>query len=268
MIVSLWIRETVGGKRTYRKPNKKKLYPNSTIFCLRYSIYGKRRWETIDVANLTAALAARATKEAALLLAVSTVASAPAKRINMDDAMAAYHRFIYDTSPLRGVVLGIRGDTWRLTNNINHLQAARIPRNSWGFLGILAQARHTMSLLGDEEISEIARQRESFRLTNVSSKLNRIEAERLDDLAKKHGLQRGEFIRQLILDELARESGEPTVSTELTEIIGLRLMLTNLLRPLATGQKLTPETFDGIIAEVKKHKRTLAVQTQTDLECA
>jgi hypothetical protein len=125
-----------------------------------------------------------------------------------------------------------------------------------------------MSLLGDEEISEIARQRESFRLTNVSSKLNRIEAERLDNLAKKHGQQRGEFIRQLILDELARESGEPTVSTELTEIIGLRLMLTNLLRPLATGQKLTPETFDGIIAEVKKHKRTLAVQTQTDLERA
>jgi hypothetical protein len=45
-------------------------------------------------------------------------------------------------------------------------------------------------------------------------------------------------------------------------------MLTNLLRPLATGQKLTAETFDGIIAEVKKHKRTLAVQTQTDLERA
>jgi Ribbon-helix-helix protein, copG family len=125
-----------------------------------------------------------------------------------------------------------------------------------------------MSLLGDEEISEIARQRESFRLTNVSSKLNRSEAERLDDLAKKHGQQRGEFIRRLILDELDRESGEPPVSTELTEIIGLRLMLTNLLRPLATGQKLTPETFDGIIAEVKKHKRTLAVQTQTDLERA
>ena len=50
-----------------------------------------------------------------------------------------------------------------------------------------------MSLLGDEEISEIARQRESFRLTNVSSKLTRSEAERLDDLAKKHGLQRGEL---------------------------------------------------------------------------
>ena len=41
-----------------------------------------------------------------------------------------------------------------------------------------------MSLLDDEETSEIARQRESVRLTNVSSKLTRSEPERLDDLGK------------------------------------------------------------------------------------
>jgi hypothetical protein len=41
MRVSLWIRETVGGKRTYRKPNKKKLYPEDTVFCLRYSAESK-----------------------------------------------------------------------------------------------------------------------------------------------------------------------------------------------------------------------------------
>ncbi len=90
MIVSLWIRETVGGKRTYRKPNKKKLYPNGTIFCLRYAAEGKRRWETLSVNSLNAALAARATKEATLISEVSTVASAPSKRINIDDAMKTY----------------------------------------------------------------------------------------------------------------------------------------------------------------------------------
>ena len=125
-----------------------------------------------------------------------------------------------------------------------------------------------MSLLGDEEICEMARQRESFRLTNVSSKLTRNETHQLDNLAKKHGLQRGEFIRQLILDELARDSGDPPVSSELVEIIGLRLMLTNLLKPLTTGQKITPEVFDGVITEVKKHKRSLAIKTRTDLEKA
>src|ERR1700730_4378192 len=105
-------------------------------------------------------------------------------------------------------------------------------------------------------------------MSTISSRLTYTETEQLDALATKHGLQRSEFIRQLILDELARESGEPTVSPELIEIIGLRLMLMNLLEPVATGQKMTPETYAGIIAEVKKHKRTLAVQTQKDLERA
>ena len=123
-----------------------------------------------------------------------------------------------------------------------------------------------MGLLSDESMGQRAQKRESFRMSNVSSRLTRTETERLDELAKKHGLQRGEFIRQLILDELARDSGEPTVSPELIEIVGLRLMLMNLLEPLATGQKMTPETYAGIIAEVKKHKRALAVKTQADLE--
>ena len=33
MTVSLWIRETVGGKRTYRKPNKKKFYMALSFAC-------------------------------------------------------------------------------------------------------------------------------------------------------------------------------------------------------------------------------------------
>ena len=125
-----------------------------------------------------------------------------------------------------------------------------------------------MSLLSDEAGAERTQQRESFRLTNVSSKLSRSETKRLDELVKKHGQQRGEFIRQLILDELARDSGEPAASPELIEIIGLRLMLSNLLEPVATGQKITPDAFRGIIAEVKKHKRALAIKTLTNLESA
>jgi hypothetical protein len=51
---------------------------------------------------------------------------------------------------------------------------------------------------------------------------------------------------------LRSDSGDPPVSPELVEIIALRLMLTNLLKPLTTGQKITPEVSDGTIAEVKK----------------
>jgi hypothetical protein len=125
-----------------------------------------------------------------------------------------------------------------------------------------------MALVNDESIADRARKLESLRMTNVSSRLTRGETGHLDELAKKHRLQRGEFIRQLILDELARDSGDPPVSVELVEIIGLRLMLTNLLKPLTIGQKITPEVFDGVIAEVKKHKRGLAIKIRTDLEKA
>ena len=125
-----------------------------------------------------------------------------------------------------------------------------------------------MPLLNDDAMVEKAEQRASFRLTNVSSKLSRSEAERLDLLARKRGQQRGEFIRHLILDELTRDSGAPTASPELSEIVGVRLMLTNLLKPLATGLKITPEVFDGIMAEVKKRKTALAVETKQDLERA
>ena len=125
-----------------------------------------------------------------------------------------------------------------------------------------------MPLLSDEAMVQTAVQRASFRLTNVSSKLSRSETERFDALAKRRGQQRGELIRRLILDELSRDGGEPAASAELSEIVGLRLMLTNVLKPLATGQKITPEVFDGIMTEVKKRKKAVAVEARLEAERA
>jgi hypothetical protein len=123
-----------------------------------------------------------------------------------------------------------------------------------------------MALLSDESLADVAEERESFRLINVSSKLNRSEAQQLDSLAKKRGFLRGELIRQLILRELRQDEGASTAGPELTEIIGLRLMLTNLLKPIASGQKVTPEIFDAIMAEVRKTKREVAVEVQRQAE--
>jgi hypothetical protein len=123
-----------------------------------------------------------------------------------------------------------------------------------------------MPILGDEDMAARAAERAGYRVNHVGTKLNQQEVRDLDTLAKKRNQTLGELIRQLILDELARDSGEPQVSPELIEILGLRLMLTNLLKPLTTGHKMTPEVFDGVIAEVKKHKRGLAIKTRTDLE--
>jgi hypothetical protein len=90
MTVSLWIRETFRGKRCFVKPNKKKLYPDGTVFCLRYTADGKRRWETLRVNTLTAALIERATKEAELLSEAPKAASPVAKRTKVEDFIATY----------------------------------------------------------------------------------------------------------------------------------------------------------------------------------
>jgi hypothetical protein len=125
-----------------------------------------------------------------------------------------------------------------------------------------------MKLADDMQITTNAEKRASFRLLGVTTKLNPREVEDVERLARSRGLQRGEFIRKLILDELARDAGSVAASTELTEIMGIRLMLTNLFRPLATGQKLTPEAFDNMLAEVKKRKREVATDAMQDLERA
>jgi hypothetical protein len=125
-----------------------------------------------------------------------------------------------------------------------------------------------MKLTDDMQITTIAEKRAGFRLLGVTTKLNPREVEDVERLARSRGLQRGELIRKLILDELARDAGSVEASTELTEIIGIRLMLTNLFRPLATGQKLTPEAFDNMLAEVKKRKREVATDAMQDLERA
>jgi hypothetical protein len=125
-----------------------------------------------------------------------------------------------------------------------------------------------MKLADDLQITTNAEKRASFRLLGVTTKLNPREVEDVERLARSRGLQRGELIRKLILDELARDAGSVEASTELTEIMGIRLMLTNLFRPLATGQKLTPEAFDNMLAEVKKRKREVATDAMQDLERA
>jgi Ribbon-helix-helix protein, copG family len=73
-----------------------------------------------------------------------------------------------------------------------------------------------MPLLSDDDIAEAAQRREVFRESSVSTRLTRKETRNLDALAKSRGVQRGELIRQLIRDELARGTGTSAASTELT----------------------------------------------------
>jgi hypothetical protein len=72
--------------------------------------------------------------------------------------------------------------------------------------------------------------------------------------AATDGCALGEWVRDLILRELRRGSAR---DPSLAEILGVRLLLVNVLRPLAAGQRLTPEAFDKMLDEISDAKRQL-----------
>ena len=93
------------------------------------------------------------------------------------------------------------------------------------------------------------------RVFPVTAKLTKEERGRITEFARSQGLTRGEWIRDVILRE---ERGGSPSDPSLTEILGVRLLLVNVLRPLAAGQRLAPEAFDKLLDEISIVKHQLA----------
>ena len=85
------------------------------------------------------------------------------------------------------------------------------------------------------------------------------EDERRDLLraARSEGRALGEWAREVLLRE-ARRSEDPLF----TELIATRMILLNLLKPLAMGQIVTSEDFTRISATVRSDKRKVAQEIQ------
>jgi len=76
--------------------------------------------------------------------------------------------------------------------------------------------------------------------------------------ARSDGRALGEWAREILLRE-ARRSADDALFTEL---IATRMILLNLLKPLAMGQVVTPEDFIRISATVRSDKRKVAQEIQ------
>jgi hypothetical protein len=98
-------------------------------------------------------------------------------------------------------------------------------------------------------------QKTVFRNATVCLKLTQQEVQLLDQIATAKGMARSEWMRDVILRELR---GDSTNDPSLAEILGVRLLLVNVLRPLAAGQRLTPEAFDKLLDEISEAKHALA----------
>jgi hypothetical protein len=98
------------------------------------------------------------------------------------------------------------------------------------------------------------------RVFPVTAKLTKQELGKVTEFARSQGLARGEWIRDAIL----REAGGTSASDpSLAEILGVRLLLVNVLRPLAAGQRLAPEVFDKLLDEISEAKHQLAAKLAT-----
>ena len=91
------------------------------------------------------------------------------------------------------------------------------------------------------------------RVFPVTPKLTKEEWGSVTEFARSQGLARGEWIRDVILREVR---GGSVSDPSLAEILGVRLLLVNVLRPLAAGQRLTPEAFDKLLDQISdvKHR--------------
>ena len=128
------------------------------------------------------------------------------------------------------------------------------------YVGIPRLEALRMPLLAPHNDSQKTQSKTVFRNTTVCLKLTEEEARLVDELATAKGMARSEWMRDVILRQLR---GGSASDPSLAEILGVRLLLVNVLRPLAAGQRLTPEAFDKLLDEISDAKHKLADRLAT-----
>jgi len=123
-----------------------------------------------------------------------------------------------------------------------------------------------MALLDEKNLAAEAAKRARFRVHHVGTKLSQTELHELEVLAAKRNQTQAELIRGLVLREIEQDRTGLRPSAEMVEITACRLLVVNLLGPLAKGQAMTPEVFDGIVDMVKRQKVRVATDRLKDHE--
>ena len=101
------------------------------------------------------------------------------------------------------------------------------------------------------------RGRESRNQT-LTTKVTATEYRAVEDAAGAEAKTTGEWLRDLALDAVAAQTAGGTERVVLPEIVGVRLLLVNALRSVATGQTMTPEAFDKLLDQISTAKHELA----------
>jgi hypothetical protein len=96
------------------------------------------------------------------------------------------------------------------------------------------------------------------RSKSLGTKLTLSEEREIVRVAEADGKSASEWAREVLLRE-ARRGDEDALFTEL---IATRMLLLNLLKPLALGEKVTTKDVADISAQVRKEKRRVAQEVR------
>ena len=98
----------------------------------------------------------------------------------------------------------------------------------------------------------------STRSKSLGTKLTLSEERDIVRAAEAEGKSASEWAREVLLREARRSEDDPLF----TELIATRMLLLNLVKPLALGHKITPQEFTEISAQVRKEKRKVAAEVR------
>ena len=102
------------------------------------------------------------------------------------------------------------------------------------------------------------RGRESRNQT-LNTKLTETEYRAVEKASSADGKTTGEWLRDLTLRSL-RSGAHDAELIALSETVGVRLLLVNVLRSLGTGQRMSTEGFDKLLDEIGATKHELAAK--------
>ena len=98
-----------------------------------------------------------------------------------------------------------------------------------------------------------------LRTKSIGFKVSEEEYAQLETAAQADGRTLGEWCREIVL---ASASDAARHDPALAEIVGVRLLLVNVLGPVAAGESVTPEKFNQLLDQISEAKHQLAAKLQ------
>ena len=88
----------------------------------------------------------------------------------------------------------------------------------------------------------------------ANARVTAAEQQELQDAARRCGVSLSEWSREVLLREARRSSGDAVF----TELIATRMLLVNLLKPIALGEKVSAAWITEAMTMVRKEKHKAA----------